>query len=408
MPKGVLLFLGRVLPAADAEVDLYKLHANDFKPAHTAQIRLRGMPLYREHKQHRTWGKILGNFQHDDGSQFIFARVDDPGLAEEIRSGKKRELSMSHYFQMHFNPDGTEVQTKIPYEVSVVKKGNRPGCFIYHFWETTSNPNLTHIFQNSQKMSTPASADSSAGAAAPAPAAAAAAAPAVQPAAETTATDASASASASAQAEAPAFDPSNPDIEKLAAALKAEGMSTEELFREVARLTIEAKSGETDQQRVQELESKLKETQGINEERFVKTYRQHHEGQGLKWDDKLEQALRHMTHEMPLVHQETLVNSAAEGAKRHAQIQAEMEALRRVNQMRQKDPSPSSFSAREYVASAGKHQNATHRVGGILSNSFVREEGEKIRIPLHRADGGDAAQRSRLRSPEEIMAALGL
>lgn len=400
-PKFV--FLGRVLPAANPDTPLSELHPNDFTEEITRQLRLAHVPLYRIHDTSKAMGKILGNFQHSDGSQFVWGRVDDQELADEIRRGDLAQLSMTHFFQADFNPDGTEVQTRIPLEVSVAKEGNRPNCDIVHFFEIghsedQSKVNFTRLFEN---MATPAE-----------PKAVVAETPAAEKPAESEAPATQEGGAADAQ-----IDPENVTVESLIAAFKRDGLSDEQVLAELATIAI---NNHALKSKLQELEAKnaelqkLEQVATVHDDVLFDAYRQNFQETDVAFPPEAETQIRDMIRMFPQGFKTILANTSQLALSNHRTALEELKAHRELNRSaRAKDPSPSTFSAREYLESARNLESRNHRTGsraqGILSNSKVESEVRKVSNTGSSAIiQPPAAEVRQQKSAKEILAGLGI
>lgn len=211
-----MYFVGRVYGAADPGLDPKELDPNSFSADQHAALDLSGHPIYDEHDTTRRVGRVLRSFTSPhDSTKFILGRIEpaEDELRAQVRTGAKRELSMTHAWHAQFKDDGTEVQTRIPLEVSLTKQGNRPNCdIIYHFEKDMSAAPVV-------------AAASPVAPAAPVGSPIVAAAPPV------------ASAPVQAQAQAPV--PDVYDEQKLVEALQADNMSTEDAIKYIAALSTQ-------------------------------------------------------------------------------------------------------------------------------------------------------------------------
>ena len=98
--------------------------------------RLNGTPLLVEHSTKKV-GSILSAWTADNGSMFALAEINikEPGgalAAEYVKNGNLGEFSLGYTTRMmkckqtgHFKPESKHI-----HELSLVKKGARPGCLI--------------------------------------------------------------------------------------------------------------------------------------------------------------------------------------------------------------------------------------------------------------------------------------
>jgi hypothetical protein len=133
-----MYFVGRIYGAAKQGLDPKELEPNDF--LEPERLDLSGHPIYDEHDTTRRVGRVLHSFTSPhDSSKFVLGRIEagETDLQEQVRNGSKQELSLMHVWWPEFKDDGTEVQKRIPFEVSLTKQGNRPNCEIIHLFEKT-------------------------------------------------------------------------------------------------------------------------------------------------------------------------------------------------------------------------------------------------------------------------------
>lgn len=102
----------------------------------TASKQLGGVPLLVEHST-QSVGSIISAWTANNGSMFALAEIDvkRPGgalAAEFVKSGRLGEFSLGYTARMmrckqtgNFKSDSKQI-----HELSLVKKGARPGCFI--------------------------------------------------------------------------------------------------------------------------------------------------------------------------------------------------------------------------------------------------------------------------------------
>jgi hypothetical protein len=105
----------------------------------TTASTLGGTPLLVEHSTKKI-GSIVSAWTAANGSMFALAEIDDrrPGgalAAEFVKCGKLGEFSLGYTARMTkcrqtgvFKPASKQI-----HELSLVKKGARPGCFITNF-----------------------------------------------------------------------------------------------------------------------------------------------------------------------------------------------------------------------------------------------------------------------------------
>lgn len=122
-------------PVDEADYRGVYFNANDIMSA-TASQKLGGVPLLVEHST-KSVGSIISAWTANNGSMFALAEIDvkRPGgalAAEYVKSGKLGEFSLGYTARMlrckktgSFKSDSKEI-----HELSLVKKGARPGCFI--------------------------------------------------------------------------------------------------------------------------------------------------------------------------------------------------------------------------------------------------------------------------------------
>ncbi len=121
-------------PVTDPEYSGVFFSVKDDMPAQAASMG--GTPLLVEHSTKKV-GSVVSAWTGPNGSMYALAEIDvrSPGgavAAELVRKGGLRELSMGYtQTMMRCNKTGgfKPVRKQIR-EVSLVKKGARPGCLI--------------------------------------------------------------------------------------------------------------------------------------------------------------------------------------------------------------------------------------------------------------------------------------
>ena len=126
-----MLFCGCIKPppVTDPEYSGVYFSVNDDMTAHAAK--LGGTPLLVEHCTQQV-GTILSAWTGPNGSMYALAEIDvkKPGgavAAEYVKKRKLNELSVGYTQKMSYN---FKPLSKVIREVSLVKKGARPGCVI--------------------------------------------------------------------------------------------------------------------------------------------------------------------------------------------------------------------------------------------------------------------------------------
>lgn len=373
-----MFFVGRILPPPKTTTTPESTNkppqrrpANDFSERHALEMNLANHPLYDNHNWDKPVGKILYSYTNKlDNTKHIWGRInpEEEELRSRVRSGDVRELSLTHFFSMHFNEDGTKVQSRIPLEVSLTKKGNRPNCDIIHYFEQEDLPKnelLTNSKMSQPPPSTSATQDFSAAAAATT------AAPPSQP----------ESAAASADGSLDAFD--SMDTDAIVDSLKKSGMTGDEAFRRM----VEAlrKLGQTDlaaeqiSNRAKQLEAeKQAQTEQATQKWLANLQRMK---VSVPPDVKrIQEHMSQLSNTQPQLFQEILANDETAAAhitsleSRIAQYE-ERESKRREK----KGLPPSRNTALDWVnhrlSSAGASSKASYdsSASGIFRNSFLAE-----------------------------------
>lgn len=414
MPKK-FIFLGRVLPAAKTGVSFHDLHPNDFPPDATEQLRLSSTPICRLHNPLHIIGEILGNFQYEDGSQLVWGRVDDEAAREEIRSGELKELSMTHYFDANFNPDGTEVQTRILLEISAVKEGERPNCHIFDFFEFDSKVpfskvNFSHLFEN---MASPAEPNMQA---APGPAptdAAAAANPAAAPAGAASAS-AGAPAPSGAPVSQPLITPDGETVDQLRDKLMSTGLTLEDAVDFLAKTSIGNHTLKSQLSELEKQNEKLRQYEQMasaHDSNMLEAYEELLTEHNVPMTEEARTAIMSLIKKNPTGFKTVMASSKELARNSHDRAFQQLQAFRAEQQgMLSKKPQ-SANSALDFVRQASELDSKSHRTGShsasILSNSKIESEIDKIRnqaIPIIRVP---EKERPRQKTAEEIISALG-
>jgi hypothetical protein len=121
-------------PVDDPEYRGVYFNTNDNMTA--AATKLGGVPLLVEHST-KSVGSIISAWTADNGSMFALAEIDvkKPGgalAAEFVRSGRLGEFSLGYTARMMKckQTGGFKPESKQIHELSLVKRGARPGCMI--------------------------------------------------------------------------------------------------------------------------------------------------------------------------------------------------------------------------------------------------------------------------------------
>jgi hypothetical protein len=372
-----MFFVGRILPPPKpttpepAATPPQRRPANDFSERHALEMNLANHPLYDNHKWDKPVGKILYSYTNKlDNTKHIWGRInpEEEELRSRVRRGDVRELSLTHFFSMHFNEDGTKVQSRIPLEVSLTKKGNRPNCDIIHYFEQEDLPKnelLTNSKMSQAPPSTSATQDFSSSSSAPG--AGAAPAPSQQ--------------AASADGSLEAFD--SMDTDAIVDSLKKSGMTGDEAFRRM----VEAlqKLGQTDiaaeqiSNRAKQLEA---EKQAQTEQATQKWLANLQKMKVTVPPDvkRIQEHMSQLSNTQPQLFQEILANDETAAShitsleSRIAQYE-ERESKRREK----KGLPPSRGTALDWVnhrlssASASSKASYDSSASGIFRNSFLTE-----------------------------------
>lgn len=364
-----MFFVGRILPPPKTTTTTESTNkppqrrpANDFSERHALEMNLANHPLYDNHNWNKPVGKILYSYTNKlDNTKHIWGRInpEEEELRSRVRSGDVRELSLTHFFSMHFNEDGTKVQSRIPLEVSLTKKGNRPNCDIIHYFEQEDLPK-NELLTNSKMSQAPPPSTSAPQdfSAAPPP-----------------------SQSESAASSLEAFD--SMDTDAIVDSLKKSGMTSDEAFRRM----VEAlqKLGQTDlvaeqiSNRAKQLEA---EKQAQNEQATQKWLANLQKMKVSVPPDvkRIQEHMSQLSNTQPQLFQEILANDETAAAhitsleNRIAQYE-ERESKRREK----KGLPPIRNTALDWVnhrlSSAGASSKASYdsSASGIFRNSFLAE-----------------------------------
>lgn len=142
--KSRIQFFGKILPPSNG----IQQETNDFTQKDIDKMRI-SMPLFRQHNLNHKIGDLYT--LPGDGSLYSFGYIDrnsvlsDSIYEHDIKSSKLKELSLSHAV-FAFMDNNKRCILKFPYEVSVVDKGNREGCFfVFSQEEEEEKENLTKM-----------------------------------------------------------------------------------------------------------------------------------------------------------------------------------------------------------------------------------------------------------------------
>ncbi|GBG28598.1 Hypothetical Protein FCC1311_048192 [Hondaea fermentalgiana] len=139
-----ILLLGRAyLPETDPDYRGIKLHARDVDQAFCGA--LAGIPVLIEHDESARVGHVLHAYLTPQLRHLmVFLLIDaDPWCATMLpaqlgsRCGGRRlfnDLSFGHVVHFEKSAGFTQVHHKTPVEISVVRRGDNPGTFIFDWW----------------------------------------------------------------------------------------------------------------------------------------------------------------------------------------------------------------------------------------------------------------------------------
>ena len=352
-----MFFVGRVLPASDPNLPNKELSPNDFNVENAKEMKLAGHPIYDEHCWDKSKGKILYSFTNHDNTKFILGKLNDKELQNQVRTGEKRELSLTHHFSVNIKDDGTEIQTRIPLEVSLTKKGNRPNCDIIHFFDQHVFPNSSASYLNNMSAEQPTQTQPAAPAATP-------------------------EATPAAPSEPTPIDYDSMDATKVIEALKAEGMTADEAFLKVVEMTRQLRQLNTQVGHLSEEKEDLEAVRRIQEQAAVDAYADDLRRQGINVNDDMKKIFLDMVHQQPQNMQVIMAN-----AKTSAEYISEQD--RQLKNYREQEA-----RKREKRGARGWLNSTTHRVGsassgpsGMFKNSaydrVVNAQGQQaIRAPF--------------------------
>lgn len=101
----------------------------DLTGAEITATNISGAPLLDEHDANARVGTCLASWKGTDGSLRIAARVEDAAMAEKVRSGSMRGLSLGTDMVLG---EGGNVLYRTQKELSVCEEGKRDGTWISH------------------------------------------------------------------------------------------------------------------------------------------------------------------------------------------------------------------------------------------------------------------------------------
>lgn len=336
-----MFFIGRILPASDPKLPNKELSPNDFNVDNARDLKLAGHPMYDEHD----WttdpkGRILYSFTNDDGTKFVLGKITDRKLQTEVRKGDKRELSFTHHWSVNINPNGTEIQTRIPLEVSVTKKGNRPNCLIIYFFDKQIFPN-SFSKANTKSMATqhtePQTQDPT-----PTP---------------------------QTQAQSPtqeqSLDYDTMDPSQVIELLKAEGMTGDEAF--VQLVEMKKQLGQLSSQ-VGQLSDQNKDSEAarmIQEAAAVEAYEADLVSQGVQVTENMHKMFMDMIHTKPQQMQMVMTNNKVQ-AQQHLEMKRQLQSYREQEQRKRE-----KRGARNWLNSSTSHRvgQASSGPSGMFKNS---------------------------------------
>lgn len=336
-----MFFVGRVLPASDPNLPSKQLHPNDFNVQHAKEMKLAGHPLYDEHD----WssdpkGKILYSFTNDDNTKFILGKLTDQELQSQVRRGEKKELSLTHHFSVNIKDDGTEIQTRIPLEVSLTKKGNRPNCDIIHFFDQQFFKNSTMSAQQTEQTQAQ-----------------------------------QAEPQQTQQAETPhaeSLDYDTMDPAKVIEALKAEGMTADEAFVQLVQMKRELRQLNNQVGHLNEEKQDIEAARLVQERAAVDSFVEDLQRQGVAVNDDMRKIFMDMVHTQPQNMQVIMANNKT-CANKHDDMARQLQNYREQEQRKRE-----KRGARSWLNST------THRVGNASSGPsgmFKNSAYERVTTP---------------------------
>lgn len=130
--NGDLVFVGFAHPPQGPTPPTKDVGVNQFCSDNLRDMNLTGLPVGYEHEH--PVGTIIHSATGAQSTKLIVGHIPEHEKAtiESIENGDLPELSLTHTFSVWNEKDGTEIQERRPIEVSLTKKGNRPGCKIIH------------------------------------------------------------------------------------------------------------------------------------------------------------------------------------------------------------------------------------------------------------------------------------
>jgi len=130
--NGDLVFVGVAHPPQGPTPPTKDVGVNQFCSDNLRDMKLTGLPVGYEHEH--PVGTIIHSATGAQSTKLIVGHIPEHEKAtiERIENGDLPDLSLTHTFSVWNEEDGTEIQERQPIEVSLTKKGNRPGCKIIH------------------------------------------------------------------------------------------------------------------------------------------------------------------------------------------------------------------------------------------------------------------------------------
>mgnify|MGYP006087716679 CR=1 FL=1 len=101
----------------------------DLSAAEIRGTQLAGRPLLNEHDHSARVGTVMASWEGRGGDLRMSAQIEDENVAQQVRSGKLRGLSLGTAMLMD---DGGRVIFRGQEELSVCEEGKRQGCRIDH------------------------------------------------------------------------------------------------------------------------------------------------------------------------------------------------------------------------------------------------------------------------------------
>jgi len=130
--EGDLVFVGVAHPPQGLIPPTKDVGVNQFCTDNLRQMKLSGLPIGYEHEY--PVGKIIHAATGSQDTKMVVGHIpaEQTDIIKKIEEGQLPDLSLTHSFSVWNEDDGTEIQERQPIEVSLTKKGNRPGCKIIH------------------------------------------------------------------------------------------------------------------------------------------------------------------------------------------------------------------------------------------------------------------------------------